>query len=292
MTQNEVDIIKNAVLDSTEAYVDARLDNLDFVKTQIGVVMAKPIKNSAGKYVHRVRCNATRQNPDGIQYQNVLSVGNTPFPATSVVFLIAPNAQFSNQFILGKLDDTPANITAGSIALGGEGSNAPIYFTSDDTIDGSYGHIGGFYIYSDRLEFKNPNGGKSIINGKQIMVSHFIDDYGVSVAAILDADGHRIAINANDSNGTGVARLCASNAIGWDANGNFTNPHNGANYIEITPYGIDCKTEGTVRTMSADAFEMMSRLEGDYRYLRIRVGEGFVLFNNTKSGRTGDIILY
>ena len=38
MTQNEVNIIKNSVLDATEAYVDARLNSSDFVKTQIGVV--------------------------------------------------------------------------------------------------------------------------------------------------------------------------------------------------------------------------------------------------------------
>ena len=51
MTQNEVNIIKNAVLDATEAYVDARLSVLDFVKTQIGVTVGKPtLKN--GKYLY------------------------------------------------------------------------------------------------------------------------------------------------------------------------------------------------------------------------------------------------
>ncbi len=155
MTQNEVDILKNSVLDGTEAYVEARLAALDFVKTQIGVTVGDPEKRADKKYYHTVRCNATRQNPKGITYNNVLSVGNSPFPANCVVFLVAPNAQFSNQFILGQLDDTPVNITAGSITLGGEGENAPIFLTGTPIRDTSghyyYGKIGSFYIYEDKL---------------------------------------------------------------------------------------------------------------------------------------------
>jgi hypothetical protein len=117
MTKNEVDIIKNSVIDATEAYVEARLAVLDFVKTQIGVCVGTPIfKNK--KYYHTVSCNATQSLPNGITYNNVLSVGNIEFPDGSVVFLAAPNAQFSNQFILGKLDDTPCNIVGGSINIG------------------------------------------------------------------------------------------------------------------------------------------------------------------------------
>lgn len=150
MTQNEVDIIKNSVIDATEAYVEARLAVLDFVRTQIGVVIEEPIKGNDNKYRHKVRCNKTT-NTDGIVYNNVLSVGNIPFPNNSVVFLIAPNAQFSNQFILGKLDDTPCNISAGSIRLGGTNpTDAPIYLTGTET-SGSYGHIGGFNIFSNKL---------------------------------------------------------------------------------------------------------------------------------------------
>ena len=146
MTQNEVDIIKNAVLDATEAYVDARLSVLDFVKTQIGVTVGEPAQRQ-GKYYHTVRCNATQSTPQGITYNNVLSVGNIPFPNGSVVFVAAPNAQFSSQFILGKLDNTPCNISAGSITLGDA-----IYLTSTpewDSGEGAYcyGHIAKFKIY-------------------------------------------------------------------------------------------------------------------------------------------------
>ena len=150
MTQNEVSVIKNAVLDATEAYVDARLSVLDFVRTQIGVVLSSTEKNH--KYYHTVRCNATQSNPNGVRYNNVLSVGNVEFPANSVVFLIAPNAQFSNQFILGKLDDTPCNIVGGSIDIG----NGQFVVDKNGNvtcrnINATGGSIAGFTIGSDNL---------------------------------------------------------------------------------------------------------------------------------------------
>lgn len=162
MTQNEVDIIKNAVLDATEAYVDARLSVLDFVKTQIGVTVGDPAQRQ-GKYYHTVRCNATQSTPQGITYNNVLSVGNIPFPNGSVVFVAAPNAQFSSQFILGKLDNTPCNISAGSITLGDA-----IYLTSTpewDSGEGAYcyGHIAKFKIYNDYLLVGDAKLSKNVI---------------------------------------------------------------------------------------------------------------------------------
>ena len=146
MTQNEVDIIKNAVLDSTEAYVDARLSVLDFVKTQIGVVTSAYEDNTTKKWIHTVRCNATRTT-SGIVYNNVLSVNNIHFKEDSIVFMLAPNAQFSNQFILGKLDNVPYDIVGGSINIGNG------QFTVDrngntvcKNIDAQGGKIAGFNI--------------------------------------------------------------------------------------------------------------------------------------------------
>ena len=158
MTQDETSIFKNAVLDATEAYLEARLSVADFVKTQIGVVISfvqgqytlvVPTGNenpseegwcvynksthtyslSTDTYVHNNRNYYSYQNDKKyyhnvscdngrVVYNNVLSIGNTAFPEDSVVFLIAPNAQFSNQFILGKLDSTPINIEGGSINIG------------------------------------------------------------------------------------------------------------------------------------------------------------------------------
>lgn len=132
MTLNEVNIIKNSVLDATEAYVDARLNSSDFVKTQIGVTSGDPTEGSDGKYRHVVVCNKTAYTA-GVTYRNVLSVGNVKFPANSVVFLIAPNAQYSNQFILGKLDNTPANIVGGTIKIGRIGNTDDYYFSVNET---------------------------------------------------------------------------------------------------------------------------------------------------------------
>ena len=131
MTLNEVNIIKNSVLDATEAYVDARLNSSDFVKTQIGVTSGNPTEGTDGKYRHTVVCNKTAYTA-GVTYTNVLSVGNVKFPPNSVVFLIAPNAQYSNQFILGKLDNTPANIVGGTIKIGRIGNTDEYYFNVDD----------------------------------------------------------------------------------------------------------------------------------------------------------------
>lgn len=165
MTQNEVSIIKNAVLDCTEAYVDARLSVLDFVRTQIGVVQSYTERNR--KYYHTVKCNAT-SNTSGIEYTNVLSVGNIPFPINSVVFLIAPNAQYSNQFILGKLDDTPCSIRGGTINIndrfivdssgnvtikgGSLNINNKFIVDSSGNMTASSGNIAGFTINSDNLQ--------------------------------------------------------------------------------------------------------------------------------------------
>ena len=117
MTRNEVSIIKNAVLDATEAYVDARLKVADFVKTQIGVVTASE-QRANKKWYHTVSCNATQSNPYGIVYTEVLSINNIHFVDGSVVFILAPNAQFSNQFILGKLDNVPYDLSISGIDIG------------------------------------------------------------------------------------------------------------------------------------------------------------------------------
>ena len=132
MTLNEVNIIKNSVLDATEAYVDARLSSSDFVKTQIGVVQGDPTLVN-GKYRHTVVCNKTTYSA-GVTYTDVLSVGNNRFPNKSVVFLIAPNAQYSNQFILGKLDSTPVTIVGGTIHIGEIPNTDPLeyYFSVED----------------------------------------------------------------------------------------------------------------------------------------------------------------
>lgn len=133
MTQKEVEILKKSFLDSLEAYVNTRLQYLDFVKTQIGVVTDSRLEADQ-KYYHTVVCNATSQT-SGITYENVLSLDNTLYGVNSVVFLIAPNGQFSNQFILGGLDPLPSQTVNYSDLQGKPSINGVILLGNQTTAD-------------------------------------------------------------------------------------------------------------------------------------------------------------
>ena len=293
MTQNEVDILKNAVLDATEAYVDARLNVLDFVKTQIGVTVGNPTtinpktNRDDGKYRHTVRCNATQANPKGITYTNVLSVGNTKFPPDCVVFIVAPNAQFSNQFILGQLDDTPCNIVGGSIRLGGTNeSNAPIYLTSEKyTYDGEqvYGHIGGFYITQSGLRIKGDDfgtqrGGKTIIQGDKIVLTHWKGNNKIGMA--IDTSNDYIAVNANADSSGGVV---VSDQEGWDGDGNFKNPtSSNARYTKMNVNSLEVQAfvDGAYRNyyITPQAFKFLDYNQNALAYLVIDVDSNGITF--------------
>ena len=117
MTNEEVNLLKQAILDSTEAYVDTRFERLPFIKTEIGVI--EGVGTNKG---NKVRLNKVVKNgeviKEGILYDDVLSVGNIIFPNGSIVYIFVPNAQYNNMFIMGQLDDTPANIKGGTINIG------------------------------------------------------------------------------------------------------------------------------------------------------------------------------
>ena len=297
MTQNEVSIIKNSVIDATEAYVEARLSVLDFVKTQIGVVLSYTRKSDK-KYYHKVRCNAT-SNTSGIVYDNVLSVGNIPLPVGSVVFLIAPNAQYSNQFILGKLDTTPAHIEAGSIRLGGTGDDAPYYdsspiFLSGDSLpDGSYGHIANFRIFPTQLKFTGENSAISFIRGTAFRISEFVESgsSGYRVSLMMDGNNARFAANTEGYPDGGVI---VSNARGWDNNGNFYPSESGSRYINITPTSVTCKTDLGTWTLGSQVVKFLGQSQdigGDLGALRIYVGSNSIAFTNVYSGKSANIDL-
>lgn len=106
MTQNEMNMIKKAILDAVETFCNARIKQATFVQTEIGVVQGQGTQK--GNIV----------TVKGATYDNILSVGNIIFPQGCVVQLFIPNAQYSNAFILGQLDDTPCNIKGGTINIG------------------------------------------------------------------------------------------------------------------------------------------------------------------------------
>lgn len=216
MTQNEVNIIKNAVLDATEAYVDARLSVADFVKTQIGVTSGNPVKRN-NKYYHTVICNKTSAT-NGVIYNNVLSVGNLEFPNGSVVFLIAPNGQFSNQFILGKLDDTTYRID--SIAIGGTADNPAFKVDKQGNLT-----IGGgtFTVTKDGYMTANTGTFKGSITGGSININNrfIVDSNGNVTASYITATGGRIAnFIINSTQLTNGDSVISQNTIGCGEAGN------------------------------------------------------------------------
>lgn len=117
MTNEEVNLLKQAILDSTEAYVDTRFERLPFVKTEIGVIEGVGTNKGNKVRLNKVVINGEVKK-EGILYDNVLSVGNIIFPNGSIVYIFVPNAQYNNMFIMGQLDDTPANIKGGTINIG------------------------------------------------------------------------------------------------------------------------------------------------------------------------------
>lgn len=186
MTLNELSILKNGVLDATEAYVDARLENLPFAKTEIGVVSGvyiektisgiktlipvtvnTPISND--KLLHTVRVGSSNRYKE---YKNVLSVGNIEYEIGAVVFIIVPNGQYSNSFIMGKLDTSPVNVNGGELHIGKMPSiidGKEYYFNVDK--QGNVEMLKGSlkYNYNDTLQdysfIVDKNGIKSGING-------------------------------------------------------------------------------------------------------------------------------
>ena len=117
MTNEEVNLLKQAILDSTEAYVDTRFERLPFVKTEIGVIEGVGTNKGNKVRLNKVVINGEVKK-EGILYDDVLSVGNIIFPNGSIVYIFVPNAQYNNMFIMGQLDDTPANIKGGTINIG------------------------------------------------------------------------------------------------------------------------------------------------------------------------------
>jgi len=243
MTQNEVSIIKNSVLDSTEAYVEARLAVADFVKTQIGVVVSAEKRSK--KWYHTVRCNATQSNPNGIVYNNVMSVNNIHFENSSTVFILAPNAQFSNQFILGKLDNVPYDITAGSIKIGGTEENPNFSVDSSGNVTIKYGSInignGQFQVTSTGVvTCKNITANvDGDIGGFKITSNSLGDPLGTSNAVGMISGNHIYAYNPSHAIRMYSSELDLDNADIYI--------HYGSSWLRIDWSNIENNSKGHVK---------------------------------------------
>ena len=259
MTLNEVNIIKNSVLDATEAYVDARLNSSDFVKTQIGVVTASA-KGADNKYRHTVVCNRITGISAGVTYTNVLSVGNIRFPNDSVVFIIIPNAQASNQFILGKLDTSPCNIEGGEIHIGKIDNTDPVqyYFnvnsTGNVTIKGADSSIqlaqdGNTNYYHVNLNKDGIKLGHTTGNNYNFTVNASTGNVTIKNGSILLGEttpsGGNTGYNV-DINSTGLG-------LGWTGN-----RHN----FSVSSSGVVIIYDGTIQM----GYKTSSYIPNTYRY--------------------------
>ena len=137
MATNNMKLIKEAIQETTETYVDQYMKNATFVKTEIGVVV--------GKGSHKGNKITIKQDKMGVQknpiYDDIMSVGNIIFDDGCVVYVFIPNGQYNNMFILGQLDDTPANIKGGTIRIGTPNAKGEYPYTvlSDGSLDIGYG---------------------------------------------------------------------------------------------------------------------------------------------------------
>ena len=168
MATNNMKLIKEAIQETTETYVDQYMKNATFVKTEIGVVV--------GKGSHKGNKITIKQDKMGIQknpiYDDIMSVGNIIFDDGCVVYVFIPNGQYNNMFILGQLDDTPANIKGGTIKIGTPNANGEYPYTvlSDGSLNIGHGSFtvapdGGLDIGHGSYKV-SPDGGLDIGYGK------------------------------------------------------------------------------------------------------------------------------
>lgn len=152
---NKTEQAMNSLMNGLIQYVKTEINNIPYVKTDIGIV--KSVTLTDGKYIHTV----TVRNFD---YTGIKSLGNNEFTADSVVYILVPNGQYSNMFILGHLDDTNANIKGGSINLG----NGNFVVTNSGEMTAKSGFIGngnnGFTI-SNTAIYNGTNSMSSTTNG-------------------------------------------------------------------------------------------------------------------------------
>lgn len=159
MATNNMKLIKEAIQGTTETYVDQYMKNATFVKTEIGVVV--------GKGSHKGNKITIKQDKMGIQknpiYDDIMSVGNIIFDDGCVVYVFIPNGQYNNMFILGQLDDTPANIKGGTIRIGTPNAKGEYPYTvlSDGSLKIGTPNANGEYPYN-----VSPNGSLDIGYGK------------------------------------------------------------------------------------------------------------------------------
>lgn len=133
--------ISSEIMDAVDSYIKVVLSNAPFVQTDIAKITG--VGTTSGNKI----------NIKGLaNYDNIKSLGDVVYPNDSIVFILYPNGQPSQAFILGQLFESPSNIKGGSIDIG-EGT-----FTVDKNgkVNASSGAIGAWkiepnYLYAENL---------------------------------------------------------------------------------------------------------------------------------------------
>ena len=209
---NKTEQAMNSLMNGMIQYVRNEINNIPYVKTDIGIV--KSVTLTDGKYIHTV----TVRNFD---YTGIKSLGNNEFTANSVVYILVPNGQYSNMFILGHLDDTNANIKGGSINLG----NGNFVVTNSGEMTAKSGFIGngnsGFTI-SNTAIYNSTNSMSSTTNGL------YLGTDGINLAG-------KFKVN-ND----GSASMTSGTIGAWSFNSNgftFSNSQGASGYMKPSTAG-------------------------------------------------------
>ena len=210
MATNNMKLIKEAIQETTETYVDQYMKNATFVKTEIGVVI--------GKGSHKGNKITIKQDKMGIQknpiYDDIMSVGNIIFDDGCVVYVFIPNGQYNNMFILGQLDDTPANIKGGTIRIGTPNANGEYPYTvlSDGSLDIGYGKFTvsptGNVHFSGEIK-----GARFVTEGSDaytVIDKGVIQTYNTSGYKGIELYGQRMILYDYNTNGKEVGRIMQS----------------------------------------------------------------------------------
>ena len=133
--------VSSEIIEAIDSYVKIMLSKASFVQTDIAKIIG--VGTTSGNKI----------NIKGLaEYDNIKSLGDVVYPNDSIVFVLYPNGQPSQAFILGQLFASPSNIKGGSIDIG-DGKFTVNNEGKVSALSGSIGewNIGTNDLYADRL---------------------------------------------------------------------------------------------------------------------------------------------
>lgn len=133
--------VSSEIIEAIDSYVKIMLSKASFVQTDIAKIIG--VGTTSGNKI----------NIKGLaEYDNIKALGDVVYPNDSIVFVLYPNGQPSQAFILGQLFASPSNIKGGSIDIG-DGKFTVNNEGKVSALSGSIGewNIGTNDLYADRL---------------------------------------------------------------------------------------------------------------------------------------------